>query len=213
MRKKVIISFFALLLISFSFVSCRCGTTVITQHATNHVFSAGEAIHIYDIESRDHLATLTLTRVAVIIDEPFVITTTVEDEDGNDIVTEREFAQVIQVFYTFVRHNTNRPIAAGNFTTRGSAGGETAFVNSGTSMPRVTAADFAGADMPTFALIARTDGETGYFTVAAGTVRSHIDITYRWNIVQRLETARIRMAVPQLPDNGSNGDVSENEME
>lgn len=196
MKKKIFICLFSVLLVSISFVSCRCGTTVITQYATDHIFGAGEEIRIYDIESRDHLATLTLTRVAVIIDEPFEITTTSYDEEGEEVVARRSYQQVIQIFYTYVRHSTSRNIGAGNFITRGSTGGAS-FANSGASMSRVTAADFAGEDTPAFALAARESAETGSFTVAVGTVRGYVDITYRWNTVQRLETARIRLAVPQ----------------
>jgi len=189
MKKKIILSLFTLLIVSFAFVSCRCGTTVVTQHPREHQFGIDYPIRIYDIETGNQLATLTFTYVNLAVDEEW-IQETVNEETGETI--SRTFRQIVQIFYTYERTG-GRAIGANNFTTRGGSG-NTAFWG-GTPAVRFGASDFDNRQAPNFTQMQRT-GQSSFIVVLSNR-SDFVDIEFRYNI-QRNPTARIRLNVPQV---------------
>ncbi|MCL2369927.1 MAG: hypothetical protein FWC80_01685 [Firmicutes bacterium] len=193
MKKKIILSLFTLLIVSFAFVSCRCGTTVVTQHPREHQFAIDYPIRIYDIETGNHLATLTFTDISLLIDEEWE-QVTINEETGD--TTTRTFRQIVQIFYTYDRTGGGRTIGSGNFTTRdGSGSGNIPAFWSGVSAVRVDTTGFDNSQAPDFTSVSRP-GQSS-FTVALANRSNFVDIEFRYNI-QRNPTARIRLNVPQV---------------
>jgi len=172
MKKRML-----LLAIGLVLVLTACSAKTITEHAGNYLYAQNEAINILDIDTRDSIATLTMTGTAVLLDEPFTIAEPDGvDEDGNELFVDVAYEQLVQVFYRYDSRGTYTTVSAANFLVRDSSG-DPCRVN-----PDIAYTALKRSGEKSFAVALKTKGDSLY-------------LDFRHGLLQTTVTARIALTI------------------
>lgn len=170
MRKRL--SIFACLPLLFLLSSCS--TTTITEKPGNYRYGVNEEIRVLDIDSRETLATLTVTGWEMLNNQPFVLAEADgTDESGNTVYRNVTYARLIQIHYVWTTADSVKTLSAANFTVRDGNGND-ARINPEmeyTSIPR----------------------QGNSFVIALQTAEGDIDMEFNFHPLQTTPTARLRI--------------------
>ncbi len=172
------ISFFGFAILLFLLMS-GCDRTTITEKPGNHLYQAGDEIHMIDIDSRETLGTLTIVDTSLLKDEPFMVRKEVhaqKEASGAEGLgyEEAEYQQLVQIYYTYDNHGSGKTLSELNFRAYDDSG-QIAEINPDTQYERQ---DREGTQSFEAALCSRSD---------------RIEINFGYSILQLRPTARIEL--------------------
>ena len=187
MKKSTLILMVALILLLVS----GCGTTTITEHEGNYIYTQNEDINIIEIDTRNHIGTLKMTQTEVLMNNPFTIKEkSGTDENGNDIYEDVTYQQLVQVFFLYDSKGSGKSVSSLNFSAYDSADA------------------LCETDPDIEYNVVKRDGEK-YFVIALKNKSDSVNLNFNYNLMQMSNTAKIKLPIAENPDNISSQSESE----
>lgn len=93
----------SLLISLLALAGCSMGRNIITDHATDYIYAAGESAHFYDnANGRKPLGSLTVVSIHVLSEEPFTLREPAGFDDKDEpVYKEVAYSQLVQVNYVY----------------------------------------------------------------------------------------------------------------
>ena len=173
LKKCFIIAIFVI--ITFLCTSCR--TTTITENSNDYIYGFNEEIKILDMESKGVLATVKITGISVLKDQPFELKEVDHyDQSNNPVYENITYNQIIQIYYVYKTTDSTKNISSSNFSVKDSKGEQAIF------------------DPDTDFKAKALDGNNSMI-VALKNRSDFINIQFKYNPLQLKSTANIKLNI------------------